>query len=182
MIGIMSSDMVLAMLVGSHQRLRPLGPGEFLFRRGNRVTHFFIVMEGAVELVRLHPNGSAVVLQRAVNGSLLAEASIYAERYHCDAIATATSSIAVFDMQALHKRLRSDPGFSEAWSTHLATEVRNARARGELLSLRTVGARLDAWLILNDGKLPNKGTWKSVAAQIGVSPEAFYREIAKRGL
>jgi CRP/FNR family transcriptional regulator, dissimilatory nitrate respiration regulator len=177
----MSSDMALAMLAGSHQRLRPLGPGEFLFRRGGRVTHFFIVLEGAVELVRLHPNGTSIVLQRATDGSLLAEASIYSGRYHCDAIATAASSIAVLDMQALRERLRTDPGFSEAWTAHLAAEVRNARARGELLSLRTVGARLDAWLALNDGKLPSKGTWKSVAAQIGVSPEAFYREIAKRG-
>lgn len=33
---------------------------------------------------------------------------------------------------------------------------------------------------LHDSGLPAKGEWKSVAQQIGVSPEALYREIARR--
>lgn len=64
---------------------------------------------------------------------------------------------------------------------HLSREVRNARQRAEILSLRTVADRLDAWLAEN-GDMPEKGLWKNVAEEIGASPEALYREIARRRL
>ena len=69
--------------------------------------------------------------------------------------------------------------FAQAWTIHLADEVRNARLRTEILSLRTVAERLDAWIV-EKGELPLKGTWKSVAQEIGTSTEALYREMASR--
>ena len=62
---------------------------------------------------------------------------------------------------------------------HLSHEVRNARRHAEILSLRTVTARLDAWLAEN-GDLPARGGWKGLAEEISASPEALYREIARR--
>jgi len=47
-------------------------------------------------------------------------------------------------------------------------------------SLKTVAMRLDGWLAMNEGGVPPKGRWREVAAEIGVSPEALYRELAKR--
>jgi hypothetical protein len=52
--------------------------------------------------------------------------------------------------------------------------------RAEILSLKTVSARLDAWMDWNGGVLPNKGEWKLVAGEISVSPEALYRELGRR--
>jgi hypothetical protein len=40
--------------------------------------------------------------------------------------------------------------------------------------------RLEAWLAWNDGVLPTKGAWKHLAEELGVSPEALYREITRR--
>jgi CRP/FNR family transcriptional regulator, dissimilatory nitrate respiration regulator len=57
--------------------------------------------------------------------------------------------------------------------------VQSARLRAEVLALKTVTARLDAWIAWN-GPLPGKGKWMTIAGEIGVSPEALYREIAKR--
>jgi CRP-like cAMP-binding protein len=76
--------------------------------------------------------------------------------------------------------LRDDPEFSEAWMAHLARELQSARFRGEMLSLPTVAGRLDAWIAWHDGRLPDRGRWRLLAAEIGVSPEALYRELAKR--
>jgi CRP-like cAMP-binding protein len=179
MMEIMSSA-VVAMLAGTHRRVRSIDPCGFLFHRGDRVTDCFVVISGRVELVRQHANGSMIVVQRAGPGAILAEASIYSASYHCDAIAATAATVAVYPSRAVRDRLRSDAAFGEAWAIHLADEVRNARARGELLSLRTVRARLEAWMSLHDSGLPAKGEWKSVAQQIGVSPEALYREIARR--
>jgi hypothetical protein len=49
-----------------------------------------------------------------------------------------------------------------------------------MLSLKTVAARVDAWTAFNDAQLPPKGQWRQVAAEIGVTPEALYREFARR--
>jgi CRP-like cAMP-binding protein len=80
--------------------------------------------------------------------------------------------------QRLRERFQNDSDFAETWTAHLAHEVQAARIRSEVLSLKTVAARLSAWLAWV-GELPAKGEWKQLAEQIGVSPEALYREIAK---
>jgi hypothetical protein len=48
------------------------------------------------------------------------------------------------------------------------------------VSLKTVAERLDAWLALHDDGLPPKGQRLRVASEIGVTPEALYRELARR--
>ena len=49
----------------------------------------------------------------------------------------------------------------------------------ETLVRRTVADRLEGWLTLHDRHWPPKGEWNRLAAEIGVMPEALYREIAK---
>jgi hypothetical protein len=39
---------------------------------------------------------------------------------------------------------------------------------------------LDGWLNWHGGELPPKGEWKALAEQLSISPEALYREIARR--
>jgi CRP-like cAMP-binding protein len=73
---------------------------------------------------------------------------------------------------------RSD--IMEAVARHLAQEVQRTRVRVEVLSKRTVRERLDAWLALSGGRRPDQGNGASVAHDIGVTPEAFYREISRR--
>ena len=46
--------------------------------------------------------------------------------------------------------------------------------------MRRLSDRLDAWLMMNLGKLPSKGGWLPLAAELGVTPEALYRELARR--
>ena len=79
----------------------------------------------------------------------------------------------------MRKLFDSDPTVAAAWASHLAHEVRSARLRAEILAFKTVAERLSAW-IATKGEFPPKGTWKSVAQEIGTSPEALYREIAQR--
>jgi hypothetical protein len=62
----------------------------------------------------------------------------------------------------------------------LALELQRARSHAEIVSLKTVSACVDAWTMLNDGAPRAKGRWRQVAAAIGVTPEALYRELARR--
>jgi CRP-like cAMP-binding protein len=153
--------------------------GQKVFQLGNPVHHMHLVQSGLVHLIRHSSDGAAIVLQRAGPGSVLAEASAYSERYHCDAraeTAIVTWGVARTDFR---RRIAEDKAFGQLWAHLLAREVQSARLRAEMLALRTVAARLDAWIAWN-GPLPEKGKWLTIASEIGVSPEALYREIAKR--
>ena len=154
--------------------------GQALFHLSDPVVVVHFIKQGRVHLLRYQSDGAVLLLQRAGLGSVLAEASLYSDVYHCDAVAiepTVTLTIAKAD---LRMALLQDPEFSEVWIKHLARELQKARLNAEILSLKTVAQRLDAWMACNDAALPDKGEWRNLANQIGVSPEALYREIAKR--
>lgn len=179
MIAIMSSRLI-EMLFEMRDSEHSLAPGETLFRAGDPVLRMFVVVEGAVGLLRYGEDGRHVLLQRAQAGSLLAEASYFSARYHCDAVASEPSRLAGVAVRELRAVEMDRPGFMRELAAHLAHDVQRMRAQAEILSLRTVAQRLDAWLLLSGGRLPAKGTWIELAAQIGVAPEALYRELARR--
>ena len=158
---------------------RTLGAGEYLFHIGKPVTALFVVLEGEVHLIRHQEHGGAIILQRAGPGEILAEASLFSDHYHCDAFTGKGAIVRSISKREPRERLRNEPDFAEAWSAHLAGEVQIMRLRSEILSLKTVASRLDAWLAWH-GELPPKGEWARLAKEIGLSPEALYREIAKR--
>ena len=154
--------------------------GAFLFHEGDDVQSVFIVEEGVVELTRPQLDGTAITLQRAAELTVLAEASVYSQVYHCDAVASTPALVSQLSKTAFLAYLKQDQKFSGLWSAHLAKAVQSARYRSEILAKKTVRERLDAWLAFVEHEMPAKGHWKSVAEQIGVSPEALYREMARR--
>jgi CRP-like cAMP-binding protein len=178
MISIMSRNFVdsLGTLEGREQSLVP---GEHLFSLGEPVAAVFVVLNGEIQLRRHQEDGHVLVLQRAGGGDLVAEASLFSDCYHCDAVATTRTRVQAIPKRRLRSRLRSDPDFAEALATHLAREIQSQRFRSEVLSLHKVASRLDAWTAWH-GTLPPRGDWKQLAQQIAVSPEALYREMAKR--
>jgi len=178
MIAIMSDD-IERRLRDLPGRELSLAPEQSVFRLGDPVQQMFFVVTGAVHLVRHQESGSALVLQRAGPGALLAEASLYADKYHCDAVAVAPSRVWAVSKRDLLGRLAATPELTLAVIRRLARELQQARFQAEVLSMKTVAARVDAWIDWN-GPLPPKGEWVRLAAELGVSPEALYREMAKR--
>ena len=153
--------------------------GQYLFHQGDAVVSMILIEAGAARLLRRQRDGGAIVLQRAMPGSILAEASLFTDSYQCDATATTRTLARLISRNAMRKLFESDPAFAAIWASHLADEVRSARLRAEILALKTVAERLNAWTA-TQGEFPPKGTWKTVALEIGTSPEALYREIAQR--
>jgi len=179
MIPIMSENFI-AQLIARTDKRRTLDQGSYLFHQGDPIKSVFIVENGLVELTRHQRDGASIILQRATGRMVLAEASVYSEAYHCDAVVEAPSSVFELPRAVFLRHLREDDAFSSLWAAHLAAQVQTARTRSEILVRKTVAERLDGWLAWQGQEVPPKGRWKSVAAQIGVSPEALYRELAKR--
>jgi CRP-like cAMP-binding protein len=165
---------------GPDVRRRHFAAGALLFRRDEPVHWLHVVVTGRVHLVRQTRQGSNLILQRAQAGALLAEASLFSGSYHCDGRAEEPTETLGIRVAAVRKRLLEEPEFARWWSSHLAREVQAARLRAELLTLKTVAERLDAWLDLNGGAVPPRGARRRLAAELGMSPEALYREINRR--
>lgn len=157
-----------------------LAAGQALFHRGDPVEALVLVAAGEVHLVRHGPGGTALVLQRAEAGDVLAEASIWSETHHCDAVAVRPSRVRRLTRRRALDLLGDPPPAAAAYLAHLSEELRRTRLRAEILSLRTVAERLEAWLAWQGNCLPERGTWRHLAAELGVSEAALYRELAKR--
>ncbi|SKA91364.1 cAMP-binding domain of CRP or a regulatory subunit of cAMP-dependent protein kinases [Thiothrix eikelboomii] len=180
MIAIMLSPFFIALQNFADAKERKLAEGQVLFQQGDKVDALFLVVSGEIRLIRYQADGSSITLQRTQAGSVLAEASLYSYHYHCHALAQRATCVSALPKETVIKYLQTDPKFAFNWSGYLAREVQQARFRSELLSLKTVAARLDAWLNWQGQALPAKGEWKVLAEQLGVSAEALYREIARR--
>ncbi|MCC1492810.1 Crp/Fnr family transcriptional regulator [Cognatishimia sp. F0-27] len=154
-------------------------PDTYLFHAGDPVRFVHLVEDGAVHLERTQIIGQVMCFQRARHGDVLAEASIYAEAYHCDARIVEPTRLRRLCVDRLVKRLETVPELTRAWQARLARTVQTTRLLAEIRGLKTVAQRLDAWLDQN-GALPSKGQWQDLAQVLAVSPEALYREIARR--
>ena len=159
---------------------REFNAGALLFRRGDEVSVLYLVLDGEAHLVRHRADGGRLVLQRAVPKTVLAEASVFSERYHCDCVAVVHTRTRAVARAAVRALLAEDSVFAESWAHHLAHELQATRLRAEILTLRTVRDRVDAWIAWNGDGLPQRGTWSTIASEIGTSPEALYRELARR--
>ncbi len=74
-------------------RLRLLQPGEALFRQGDRTVAIFEVKEGRLRLICHTIDNHPVSLHTGPVGELFAEAALFAERYHCDAVVHVESCV-----------------------------------------------------------------------------------------
>ena len=175
MIAIMSTDFDLADLGAS---LRSIEAGTNVFRRDDTVRAVHQVASGQVRLTRHVADGRTLILQRAGPGELLAEASLFADRYHCDAVAEGAVQLLTLDREMLRVRLAERPDILMALTGRFAREIQRLRARLELAGLVRVADRLDAWLALHGDR--EGRPWRDVAIEIGVSPEALYRELGRR--
>jgi CRP/FNR family transcriptional regulator, dissimilatory nitrate respiration regulator len=186
-INFLKPAMITIMLMPHVARLVALSDKDVSFRDGARifstgelVRSIYVVRQGGVRMLRRQAGGASLVVQRVPSGGLVAEASVFAARYHCEALAEGQTVLARIPKPKVLALQLEDPGWLQQFAAHLAGEVQRARARAELLSLKKVSERLDAWFSLHSGAMPERGQWVAWAAELAVSPEALYRELAVR--
>ena len=161
-------------------QLQAFGPGETVFRQGERPKAMLCVLSGEIRLVRPSRAGGEVILQRS-RGGFFAEASLESKAYHCDAVAAAEGRLLRFPLRAFRAAIETDPGFRSAWIAHLAAEVRKLRAQSERLSLHGAAERIVHYLESEgkDGVLILTQTRKDWAAELALSHEVIYRTLSR---
>jgi CRP-like cAMP-binding protein len=162
---------------------RNVRAGQSLFRAGDKTVGLYEVLRGTLRLVRYDRSGREAVLQSASAGDTLAEASLYAATYHCDAIATTDAVVRLYRKAPLLAELKRDPKFAQAFTAMLAQQVMGLRTRLERRNIHSARDRVRHFLAVNvgaDGRtVALSGTLKDLAADLGLTHEALYRTLAR---
>ncbi|MFA6965631.1 Crp/Fnr family transcriptional regulator [Bosea sp. (in: a-proteobacteria)] len=173
--------------MGLHDEIDPairrLAAGETLFAAGDETRGFFEVRTGRVRLMRFGADGRETALFTAGPGERFAEASLFAARYHCDAIALSDAMVACFPRAACLARLNDDAPARFDLTADLARQVMTLRSRLTLRDIRSARERVLAFLVAeagDDGRtVAFDGSQREIAVAIGLTPEAFYRTLAR---
>jgi CRP-like cAMP-binding protein len=161
--------------------VRDLAAGETLFKQGDRAAAIYKVEGGRLRLVRRTVDDHLVILHTARRGEFFAEASLFAEAYHCDAVAAAPARVRVYPKASVMAALRSDPALAESFMARLAHQLQELRARMELRNIRSARERVLQYLRLRAGRgrsIAIEGQLQDMAAEVGVTREALYRTLA----
>lgn len=161
-------------------RTRSIEAGSHLFRQGDAATAIFLIEAGCLRLERTSPDGRTVVLHRARAGDLFAEAALFSEYYHCDAVAQCDSRVRVYDKSSVLAGLdSSDSG--RALVAFMARQLQQLRQRLELRNVRSASARVLLFLESradDHGHVHIAGTLQNIAEELGLTREALYRVLA----
>jgi CRP/FNR family transcriptional regulator, dissimilatory nitrate respiration regulator len=161
---------------------RALEAGQVLFRTGQRTAGLYEVITGNVRLVRVDRAGREAVLHVAVAGETLAEASLFASAYHCDAIAMTAAVVRLYPKALVLGEFERNPKAAQAFMAMLARQVMNVRARLEQRNIHSARDRIWHYLALNTGAdgrtVKVTGTLKNLAVELGLTHEALYRTLA----
>ncbi len=162
---------------------RALQAGQTLFRAGGKTVGLYEILEGKVRLVRVDRSGREAVLQVAGPGDTLAEASLFASHYHCDAIATTAAIVRLYPRAILVNELERNPKLAQAFAAMLARQVMTLRTRLEQRNIHSARDRVRHYLAINadsSGRVVRlAGTLKDIAAELGLTHEALYRTLAE---
>lgn len=175
-------DEWLSLLAGIRASRRSLAAGQALFRAGDAADAIFHVAAGCLRMVRHGSNGTMVTLHVAAAGSLFAEAALFSEIYHCDALAERASEVRVYPKRAVLMHIKAHPELNLAFSAYLARQLQRLRGRHELIRLKTARERVLAFLAqagAAEGAIILDRPLTLVAAEIGLTHEALYRTLAR---
>jgi CRP-like cAMP-binding protein len=177
----MSPDRLPAFL-DAGTTVRVLAAGELLFRQGDPATAIYKVESGRLRLIRRTVDDHLVILHTARRGEFFAEAALFADAYHCDAVAAAPSCVRVYLKPIVLRAIRTEPALAEAFMARFAGQLQELRARMELRNIRSARERVLQYLRLRAGidgrSIAVDGQLQDIAAEIGLTREALYRTLS----
>ncbi len=161
---------------------RSLARNEVLFRQGDKVTAIYFVEAGRLRLERRTFDGRLLVLGTTPAGEFFVEAALFADIFHCDAVATEPSQVRVYPKAAVLNALRTDPANAMSFLALMAHRVIELRQRIEVMKVRSAKERVMLYLDLNAGSggrtVNLRGPLQDVAGELGLTREALYRTLA----
>jgi len=161
---------------------RSLARNEALFRQGEKVTAIYFVEAGRLRLERQTIDGRSLVVGTTSSGKFFVEAALFADIFHCDAVATEPSRVRVYPKSVVLNALRADPTHAMSFLSLLAHQVIELRHHIEIMKVRSAKERVILYLDLNagpDGRTVDlRSQLQDIAGELGLTREALYRTLA----
>jgi CRP-like cAMP-binding protein len=161
---------------------RSLARNEVLFRQGKKATAIYFVEAGRLRLERRTFDGRLLILGATPAGEFFVEAALFADAYHCDAVATEPSEVRVYPKEVVLNALRTDPTGAMSFLAFMAHQVIEMRQRLELMKIRSAKERVLLYLDLHAGRNSRtvnlRGHLQDIASELGLTREALYRTLA----
>jgi CRP/FNR family transcriptional regulator, dissimilatory nitrate respiration regulator len=160
---------------------RRLLVGEPLFSVDEPINYLFQIQTGQVKLVRFTLEGHETLLHFARAGQFIAEASLFATHYHCDAIAAEPTEIIGLSKQNILNEFIYNPQVAQQFLRVLARQVMSLRTQIERRNIRSSKIRILHYMQANqkkNGKIYLLGSLKDLAAELGLAHESLYRTLA----
>ena len=156
--------------------LRPISSaiGDVVFHQADPTHGLYVVQTGRVHLERVGPDGERFIIHRAQAGTSFAEASVFSEVYHCDAVCVEAGALIRIDKAAVLAAF-ADPAFARAYGRQAAQQIQAQRQMLEIVGIRRAEDRVMAGLVA--GLL--EGSVIEFAARLQLSHEATYRALRK---
>jgi CRP/FNR family transcriptional regulator, dissimilatory nitrate respiration regulator len=160
---------------------RSLARNEYLFRQGDKVQAIYFIEDGRLRLDRRTFDGRSLVFGTSSAGEFFVEAALFADIFHCDAVATEPSRVRIYPKATVLKALNTDPSSALPFLRLMAQQVIEARQRLELMKIRSAKDRVMLYLDLHagaEGSVKLKSELQHIASELGLTREAFYRTLA----
>jgi CRP-like cAMP-binding protein len=161
---------------------RSLARNEVLFRQGDKVTAIYFIESGSLRIERQTFDGRTLILGITPANNFFVEAALFADIFHCDAVAAEASRVRVYPKTAVLNALRTDPESGMMFLALMARQVIDLRQQMELMKVRSAEDRVKLYLDFNaepDGRTVNlPGQLQDVASELGLTRETFYRTLA----
>ena len=152
-----------------------LEKGKSAFLQDEKTRGLFFLLEGQIELHRVTKSGDNIIIHRAKSGETFAEASLFSEKYHCDAIATSKCKVIEVNRSDILDRFQSDTKFAIALARRFSVQTQEYRRKIEILAIRSAEQRIKA--AIDENMLGD--SIKNFAADINLSHEAVYRGLGQ---
>lgn len=160
-----------------------LAVGQLLFSQSDRAQAIFVVEMGRLRLERSTQEGKTIVFQVARGGETFAESALFVDSYGCDAVAEVRSRVIAYPTQSLRAALREHPDLAENFIEQLVKKTHSLKSSLELRSIRSARDRvlhyLQARAQPNETVVNFDRPLKYVAGDLGLTPEGFYRTLAR---
>jgi CRP-like cAMP-binding protein len=160
---------------------RALRSGEALFRQGDSVKAIFRVEHGVIRMERSTYDGRPVILHRSRAGQFFAEAALFSQTYHCNAIAECACLVRCYSKAAVLRAVEENPVGATSLLAALAHQLHGLRHRLELRSVRSARERVLLMLELQaepDGLVHLPGDIQDLAFDLGLTREVVYRTLS----
>jgi len=169
-------------------KVRPLAQrrirkGALLFTSGDPVACFYVVGKGSIRMERSAPDGVGITIYVAGPGHAFAEASLFSDTYHCDAVAVENSELLVYSKPRILAALREHSDAALGYMAHLARHVQTLRTRLGVIHIKSARERLLVYirsqLPVHGCEVELSGNWKAISSELHLAHETVYRELAR---